>query len=241
VVIPAYNEARRLPRTLERLASYLDGRLSYELLVVDDGSRDGTADAARGAVAPPPSVLRHEPNRGKGYAVRQGMAAARGERVLMTDADLSSPIEELPRLMAALDGGYQVAIGSRAAPGAQIEVHQPWRREWSGRAFNVCVRLLALPGIADTQCGFKLFDGEAARQVFPRCRLDGFAFDVEALFVARRLGYRIAEVPVRWRNDDATRVSLLAGARAFADLARLRLDAWRGRYASGPAREGGTG
>lgn len=229
VVIPAYNEAARLPRTLERVSRFLSGR-PHEIVVVDDGSTDETADAARTAVGPGLVLLRHEDNRGKGYAVRRGMLAARGRRRLLCDADLSTPIEELARVEACLDAGYDVAIGSRAMPGAQVEVRQPWYRENVGRLFNVFVRILAVPGLLDTQCGFKLFSARAADAVFGAARLDGFSFDVEALFIARQLGYRVAEVPVVWRNDKATRVGLLGGFQAFPDLLRIRLNDWRGYY-----------
>jgi dolichyl-phosphate beta-glucosyltransferase len=211
---------------LERIAAYL-GRGATEVVVVDDGSRDGTAERAEAAGA---TVLRNEGNRGKGFSVRRGMLAARGARRLMTDADLSTPIEELDRLSARMDEGYDVVIGSRAVAGARIEVHQPWYRENTGRLFNLFVRGLAVPGIADTQCGFKLFTAAAAREVFSAARLDGFSFDVEALYLARRKGYRIAEMPVRWRNDANTRVSLLRGFLAFPDLLRIRANDWAGRY-----------
>jgi len=228
VVVPALNEEDRLPRTLERIVSHLGRRREgYELVVVDDGSRDRTAERAKAAGA---IVLRNETNRGKGYAVRRGMLAARGSRRLMTDADLSTPIEELDRLCARMDEGHDVVIGSRALPGARIEVRQPWYRENTGRFFNLFVRALAVPGVTDTQCGFKLFSEAAARDVFSSARLDGFSFDVEALFLARRKGYRIAEVPVVWRNDAASRVSLLRGFLAFPDLLRIRANDWRGRY-----------
>ena len=236
VVVPAYNEALRLPATLARVEDYL-GRLgvAYEIVVVDDGSTDGTAArAARERVR----VLRHEPNRGKGYAVRRGMLAATGERRLLTDADLSTPIEELAKLQAALDEGYDVAIGSRAIAGARIEVHQPAYREAMGRLFNRLVQVLLLPGLHDTQCGFKLFSAGAAGAAFAPATLDGFSFDVEALYLARQRGLRIAEVPVTWRNDAATRVGLGGGAAAFVDLLRIRLRAWRGAY--GPSAGGGA-
>ena len=228
VVIPAYNEERRLPPTLERVRAYLGaGPLSHEIVVVDDGSRDSTSEVARaqGAV-----VVRNDGNRGKGYAARRGMLLARGRRRLMTDADLSTPIEDLPRLMARLDEGFDVAIASRALPGSNVEVRQSASREAIGRVFNLCVRVLAVPGLHDTQCGFKLFTAEAAEAAFAPLRLDGFSFDVEALFVARRRGFRIAEVPVTWRNDEATRVGPLNGLRAFLDLGRIRVNGWRGHY-----------
>src|SRR5439155_8704317 len=228
VVVPALNEEDRLPRTLERIVSHLGRRREgYELVVVDDGSRDRTAERAQAAGA---TVLRNEATRGKGYAVRRGLLAGSGAGRLMTDADLSTPIEELDRLCARMDEGHDVVIGSRALPGARIEVHQPWYRENMGRLFNLFVRALAVPGVTDTQCGFKLFSASAARDVFSSARLDGFSFDVEVLFLARRKCYRIAEVPVVWRNDAASRVSLVRGFLAFPDLLRIRTNDWRGRY-----------
>jgi len=169
--------------------------------------------------------------------VRLGDGAT-GERRRLTDADLSTPIEELAKLEAALDGGCDVAIGSRAIAGARIEVHQPAYREAMGRLFNRLVQVLLLPGLHDTQCGFKLFSAGAAGAAFAPATLDGFSFDVEALYLARQRGLRIAEVPVTWRNDAATRVGLGGGAAAFADLVRIRLRAWRGAY--GPSAGGGT-
>ena len=231
-VIPAYNEAARLPPSLEKILAW--GRAwgrPFEVVVVDDGSRDGTSERARQVGGEAVTVLRNEPNRGKGYSVRRGMLAARGTRRLMTDADLSTPIEDTGRLLAALDEGCEVAIGSRAVAGASVEVHQPWYREGSGRLFNLCVRALVLPGVRDTQCGFKLFTEQAAEAAFSRSTLDGFGFDVEALFVARLHGFRLREVGVTWRNDAATRVTTLSGAAAFRDLLRIRRNQRAGRYA----------
>ena len=228
VVIPAYNEERRLPPTLDRLRAYLgQGSLTHEIVVVDDGSRDSTSDIARAHGA---TVVRNDTNRGKGYAARRGMLLARGRRRLMTDADLSTPIEDLPRLLARLDEGYDVAIASRALPGSNVEVRQSAYREVVGRLFNLCVRVLAVPGLHDTQCGFKLFTAAAAAASFEPLRLDGFSFDVETLFIARRRGFRIAEVPVTWRNDEASRVGPMNGLRAFLDLGRIRVNGWRGLY-----------
>jgi dolichyl-phosphate beta-glucosyltransferase len=234
VVIPAYNEAARLPRTLDRVNDYLGRRETpYEIVVVDDGSRDGTAEVARAGGGPFLTLLAGEGNRGKGHAVRRGMLAARGERRLMTDADLSTPIEDLPRLEAALDLGDDIAIGSRAIAGANVLVHQPFYREAMGRVFNQLVRLIALPGLYDTQCGFKLFTAAAAEAAFGPSLLDGFSFDVEALYVARRRGLRIAEVPVTWRNDLASRVGFVRGGLAFLDLVTIRRNGWAGRYDGG--------
>ena len=233
IVVPAYNEAHRLPDTLPRLIDYVRQlREPTEIIVVDDGSVDGTSELARtlGRAAGCLTVLQSPENHGKGASVRRGVLAARHPHVLYTDADLSTPIEELPSLEARLDRGFDVAIGSRAVVGARIEVHQSAFRETAGRAFNVLVRLLLLPGIRDTQCGFKLFTAAAAQAAFEPVRLAGFSFDVEAIYVARRRGLRVAEVPVLWRNDVATRVGGLSGTRAFLDLLRIRLNAARGRY-----------
>ncbi len=231
IVIPAYNEAKRLPQSLARVLEYLRRRGgTWEVLVVDDGSSDGTAERAREIGGDAITVLSNPGNRGKGYAVRHGMLKARGARRLMTDADLSTPIEEIERLEACLTDGCTVAIASRALPGSNIEVRQPWYRENMGRVFNLLVRVLILPGLRDTQCGFKLFTAEAAQEAFAAARLDGFSFDVEALYIARRRGRRIAEVPVTWRNDEATHVGSLKGFLAFLDLVRIRWNAWTGAY-----------
>lgn len=231
VVIPAFNEAARLPPTLRQIALAL-GTRPHEIIVADDGSFDGTAEHALALGLPGLRVLRSEHNRGKGDAVRRGMLAARGARRLMTDADLSTPIADLDRLDARLDAGADVAIGSRAVSGAQVEVHQSRYREAMGRAFNACVRALLLPDLHDTQCGFKLWTAAAAERAFACSRLDGFGFDVEVLYVARRAGLRIDEVGVTWRNDAATRVTLGRGARAFSDLVAIRCNGALGRYDS---------
>jgi dolichyl-phosphate beta-glucosyltransferase len=234
VAIPAFEEAKRLPATLARVIEHLrDLGRSFELIVVDDGSRDATAEVATQALASlaaPGRVLRLPVNRGKGAAVRTGALAAQGVRVLVSDADLSTPIEELAALERALETGADVAIGSRALDRRLIARRQPRLRDFSGRLFNLVVRSVALPGIHDSQCGFKLFRRESVAPVFGRARIDGFGFDVEVLAIARHLGYRIREVPVRWSNDSDSRVSLLAGVAAFADPLRVRLGLWAGRY-----------
>jgi dolichyl-phosphate beta-glucosyltransferase len=239
VVIPAFNEAARLPRTLERVTAFLRGfEHTSEIVVVDDGSTDGT-DRLAGAHSSV-TLVRNETNRGKGHSVRRGMLAARGQYRLMTDADLSTPIEELPRLLATLEAGYDVVIGSRALPGAAIEVRQSRFREGTGRVFNRLVQWLVMSGLEDTQCGFKLFTRDAAEEAFGAARLDGFCFDVEVLFIAKSRGLRIAEVPVIWRNDAATHVNAFRGGLAFLDIVRIRANALLGRYGalgSGKSRE----
>ena len=226
VVIPAFNEEIRLPGTLAAILSFLRSRGEpFEIVVVDDGSRDRTAEVARAAGAEV-RVLHNQGNRGKGYSVRQGMLNAQGQWRLLSDADLSTPIEELAALQSALTDGVQIAIASRAVSGARLEKRQSLARESSGRFFNLLVRFLHLPGIMDTQCGFKLFSAAAAEAAFREAKLDGFAFDVEALVLARRAGFKIREVAVTWRNDEQSRVSLGRGLAAFVDLFRLR---FRGR------------
>lgn len=229
VIIPAYNEEVRLQASLERVVAYLDAQpFSSEILVVDDGSTDETAAIARryaGANARV-RILRYTPNRGKGHAVRIGMSEADGQLMLLCDADLSTPIEDLEKLMPYLDDGYDVVIGSRALPESDLRVHQPWLREQLGRAFNLLVRILGVGGFADTQCGFKLFTRRSARDVFPKLFTDRWAFDVEALLVARKLRYRIREVPVTWVNAPGSKVNVLRdAARTVKDLLRIRT-AW---------------
>lgn len=226
VVIPAYNEEQRLPATLERIAAYLDTQpWPYEIVVADDGSSDGTGNVVEAAAARNPSIrlLRYTPNHGKGYAVRYAMPRAAGQYLLMSDADLSTPIEEVHKLWARLEDGAEIAIGSRALRDSNLAVHQPLLREMIGRTFNLVVRILAVPGIADTQCGFKLFRREAALALFPQLTIDGWCFDVEALYLARRLGYRIDEVPVTWINSPNTKVNVLRDfRRTVSELLRIR-------------------
>lgn len=227
IVVPAYNEAERLPASLARIQAWLAQRPeTAEIVVVDDGSADATRAVATAALAdwPRHTVLRNEPNRGKGASVRRGMLAARGAIALFSDADLSTPIEEYDKLRAAHDAGADIAIGSRALPDSDIQIHQPWLRESLGRCFNVFVQAFVLGGIRDTQCGFKSFRQACIGPIFGRQTIERWGFDVELLYLARRLGYRIAEVPVVWRNDLATKVA--AGADGLQML-REALDARR--------------
>jgi len=225
IVLPAYNEEQRLGESLPRLLEYASAKdWSYEIIVVDDGSTDRTsAVAADNLDGTPYRILRNDPNRGKGFSVKRGVLEARGRYVLFTDTDLSTPIEEVENLIRALDNGADVAIGSRALSESRIEKHQPWRREILGKLFNRFLQILVLRGLHDTQCGFKCFRLEVIEPVFTRQTLDGWAFDVEVLFIARRLGYHIAEVPVRWINSEVTRVSPLPdGLRMLWDTLRVR-------------------
>ena len=235
LVVPAYNEAPRLPATLPRLIEYAAGlREPVEIIVVDDGSRDGTTEVATevGRASGLVSVLRSPRNFGKGASVRRGMLAARYADILFTDADLSTPIEEAAKLRAALAGGADVAIGSRRVAGSDVRVRQPWLRGLAGRTFSRLVSLLLLPGIGDSQCGFKAFRRPAALEIFGRQRLERFGFDAEVLFLARRLGYRVVEIPIIWRDDPRSRVRLVRDSGGMLlDLGRVRLNAWTGRYA----------
>ena len=227
IVIPAYNEAARLGPTLERVLAFVAAeRPGSEIIVVDDGSRDDTAARARAVGGERVIVIELGQNRGKGAAVRKGMLAARGRRVLFSDADLATPIEEVGKLEAALDAGADVAIASRALGGSDIRVRQHPVRELMGRSFNLMVRLAVMGGIKDTQCGFKLFTRAAAQDLFGQATIDGFAFDVEVLWLARGR-YQVAEIPVVWRHVDESKVSPgTDAARMFADLVQIR---WRHR------------
>src|SRR5918998_331118 len=238
--VAAVRLARRLPRTLEAMRQHLDAAgESYEVLVVDDGSRDGTAGVAEEAARrwPQLSLLRLPANRGKGAAVREGMLRASGAERAFSDADLSTPLEELARLRARLGGDCQVAIASRDLPGSNIELHQPRPRELAGKTYNRLLQLLALPGIQDSQCGLKVFRADAAVACFTPLRTERFGFDAEVLVRARRLGWTIAEVPVRWRHVEASRVSAHRDApRMLLDLLRLRF----GRLDRSPASRGSS-
>lgn len=228
VVIPAYNEEHRLPPTFAVVKEYLaQQRYASEIIVVDNASADRTAEVARKAGV---EVI-EERRRGKGAAVRTGMLAARGEYVLFSDADLSTPIAEVEKLLEAIRRGHEVAIGSRALPESNITVHQPWYRELVGRMGNLLVRIVAVRGIADTQCGFKLYPRQVAQRLFGAQRMTGIAFDMEMLFLAQRLGLRIAEVPVTWVDNPDTRFSRVRDSLdALKDLVRIRWNWLRGRY-----------
>ena len=233
VVIPAYNEENRLGSTLGRIGAYLETRpalLPAELIVVDDGSTDRTAGVAGGFRPPEGVTIRLVPlvrNSGKGAAVRAGMAASVGARVLISDADLATPIEELERLLAVR---VDVAVGSRALRRELIAKRQPLPRDLLGRLYNLAIRCLGLTAMRDTQCGFKLLEGGLARRLANELRLDGFGFDVELLARARRAGAVVAEVPVRWYHVEGSRVRPLRhGLLMVRDAFRVRVWLWTGR------------
>ncbi len=234
IVIPAYNEALRIGTTLEKVRQYLDSRnFACELIIVDDGSRDETPEILERFQERHPGVrvLRNEPNCGKGFTVRRGVLAARGEYVLFTDADLSAPIEETNKLLGALEStGADAAVGSRALNRRLIGIHQPWSREMGGRVFNLLVRILTGLSIHDTQCGLKLFRRASTERAFELQRVTGFGFDPEVLFLIERIGGRIVEVPVRWNNVEGTKVSIWSGLDGFVDLWRIRRNDWAGKY-----------
>ena len=226
IVIPCYNEEQRLPRTIEQIERYVGGTgVPYELILVDDGSSDGTRTIMDRAAERNPAVrLEALPqNRGKGRALAEGVAASRGAEILVTDADLSTPIEELDKLRAELRKGAGVAIASRALRGSRVEVSQPIYRVLMGKAFNLLVQAILLPGIWDTQCGFKLFRADVAHDAFAGLTTDGFGYDPEVLYLAKKRGVRIAEVPVVWRNSAPTKVSpIKSSVDMFRHVLRIR-------------------
>ena len=230
IVIPAFNEAQRLGPTLRRVVDYLRRNgADYEVLVVDDGSTDATAEVAGEFAREGVRVLRQEVNRGKGAVLKAGVLASRGREVLLTDADLSTPIEEIEKLRPHL-ADSELVLGSRAVAGSDISKHQPFYREWMGRIFNLIIRLLGVRGLRDTQCGFKLLRGEVARRLFAELRIERFAYDVELVWLARRHGFRVAEVGVRWADSPSTRVNALTdSSRMLWDVLALRWRDWRAR------------
>ncbi|MCK4521213.1 MAG: glycosyltransferase family 2 protein [Nanoarchaeota archaeon] len=229
VIIPAYNEEKRIGKTLERIISYLDSKkYSYEIIVVDDGSRDRTRDVVRGVRNV--KINKKRKNMGKGYSVKEGMLIAKGDYLLFSDADLSTPIEELEKLMNYIKK-YDVIIGSRALKESDIQIRQPFYREYMGKIFNFFVQILTVKGIRDTQCGFKLFTKKAAKEIFSKQKIDGFGFDVEVLFIARKKGFKIKEVPIVWRNSINTKVSPVKDSvRMFYDILKVRLNSMKGKY-----------
>lgn len=235
LVIPAYNEEKRIGETLRRTLAYLDAQpYDAEVIVVDDGSTDHTGDVVKQMPSHRTTLtcVRHLQNQGKGHAVREGIIThATGDYRVFSDADGSTPIEELEKLWPRFENGAEVVIGSRALPESEILIRQAWYRESMGRAFNVLLRMLGLTQFKDTQCGFKGFTRKACELVFPRQTVHRFSFDAEVLYIARRFGLRIDEVPVRWLNSPESRVHPISdSARMAFDLATIRLKDLAGVY-----------
>ena len=226
VVIPAYNEERRIGSTIECIHRFLSNNFKkFEIIIVDDGSRDRTADIVLGLSKAKSfiRIFRNSENRGKGYSVKKGALLADSGYVAFTDADLSTPIEELSKLLRALAEGAEVAIGSRALGSSNVLKRQSLLREKMGKTFNFFVRTFLFKGIKDTQCGFKCFRKYAAEKIFTLQRLEGFAFDAEILFIAKKLGLKIKEVPVSWSNRDNSRVGIFTSPpRMFLDIFRIK-------------------
>lgn len=225
VVVPAYNETQRILPSIDAIVRYLaEHHPDFEVVVVDDGSSDGTAQLVSESFARDGRVrvLSYTPNHGKGFAVRFGLRHALGELVLFSDADLSTPIDQVERMLAEIERGADIVIGSRAHQEAEIRARQPFYREAGGKLFNLMVRLLVLRDLRDTQCGFKLFRRIIVTPILEDLHTDGFAFDVEILALARATGARIVEVPVVWINSPSSRVRLSAAAWAYVDLIDIR-------------------
>jgi len=232
LVIPAYNEQARLPYTLSEIETYIcREQIDCEVIVVDNGSRDATSAVVQQAAARFGSLrLVRTDRRGKGLAVRTGVLAAQGEVVIFADADLSWEVEDLSRFLRLVDDGTPIVIGSREGYGAR-RIGEPLYRHVMGRVFNRVVQTLAVPGVEDSQCGFKALRRDAARDIFSRQRIDGFGFDVEVLYLARHLGYQLRVVPLRWEHKENSRVAPVRDTLLMlSDVLRVRLSGWRGAY-----------
>lgn len=234
VIIPAYNEAERIPLTLIDIDKHLSKRdYSYEILVINDGSKDRTAEVVRKMAAGGIKNLKlvdNQVNRGKGAVVRQGLLVAKGAYRLFTDADNSTSIDQFDRMLPYFKEGHEVVIGSRAIKGAKLDPPQPLYRSIPGKLGNLVIQLLLLPGIWDTQCGFKAFTAEAAERIFPHVRITGWGFDVEALALAKKFGSRIKEIPVHWVNDLRSHVSAKAYLQVLLQTITIRWWLWTGVY-----------
>ena len=223
-VVPVFNEEQVLERTFAELLPFAEGLgRTFEVICVDDGSRDGSAALLAAAAERDPRVrvFALPRNRGKGAAVRRGVLEARGANVLFLDADLSTPMDEAPGFLGALDAGYDVVLGNRRAPGADITRHQPWLRQSLGKGFTLLTSTLLAPGVQDFTCGFKAFRGEAARAIFARSTLDGWAFDAELVVIAQEQKFKLVQVPVKWHHEDDTKVRLISAV--FGSLRELSL------------------
>jgi len=237
IVIPAYNESARLGATLEKVLAYVHTQgWDAEVLVINDGSRDNTAEIVRTQAAKDPilHLIENPGNRGKGYSVRNGMLHAQGQIVLFSDADLSSPIEEAPKLLQALEAGADIAIGSRWLRAETQTQRQPLHRQLFGRIFNLLLRMTLGLQFADTQCGFKAFKRPAVEAIFPLQRIERWGFDPEILFLAKKFGYKVREVPVAWGHSGGTRINpLIDGSRMFQEMLHIRWNDLTGKYDAG--------
>lgn len=237
IVVPAYEEEARLGDSIRRILAYVHEKgVNAELIVVDDGSRDQTADVAREVCGEFPDkasqVIRYEVNRGKGFAVKTGLLAASSDIALFSDADLSTPIEEMHKLIDPIArGDYDVTFGSRALDRSLIGTHQPWRREQGGKVMNLVIRAMSRLPFSDTQCGFKAFQMKKFRPLLELMTIDRFGFDVEFLYVGRYHGLRLSEIPVRWNDVEGSKLSIFRDTyRMFSELSEIRANARRGRY-----------
>ena len=234
VVIPAYNESGVISETLSKLMEYFVKKpYLFEFIIVDDCSTDQTSDLVISLSAAKPFIrlIKNESNLGKGFSVKKGVLAARGDYILFKDADLSTPLGELEKMLLLLADGYDVVIGSRALAESKLFVRQHWLRQSMGKTFNIFVKLLVLKGINDTQCGFKCFKKETARRIFSLQRISGFCFDVEILYIAKKLGFKIKEMPVSWSNRRDSRVRIYRDSlKMFWDLFRIKVNQLLGYY-----------
>ncbi len=226
IVIPAYNEAERIGSTVEKVYNYFSRKKqSFDIIIIDDGSRDDTANIVldRAKRIGHITLLHNSINQGKGFSVRKGMIHAAHDLILLTDADLSTPIEEFEKLIPWIQRGYDIVMGSRGLEESEIVLRQPWYRQTMGKVFNLLVRTLIVNDFRDTQCGFKLFGHRAAERIFGLSKINGFAFDVEVLFIARKMGYKTKEVPIRWVDSPRSRVNPLKDpVKMLLDLLRIR-------------------
>lgn len=226
IVIPAYNEVKRIGKTIDKILHYVNNqKYPYEIIIIDDGSVDETAGVVMKFIKNNEHIklLNNKTNTGKGYCIKKGILEANGKYVLFTDADLSTPVEEVEKLLSQLEKGYDIAIGSRSLAGSNIILRQPLYRELMGKVFNKFVRIFAVKEFVDTQCGFKLFRRDAARIIFKEQRLNGFAFDVEILYLARKNGFKIKEVPIKWINSPDSKVSPISSSIGmFFDLLKIK-------------------
>ncbi len=227
IIVPAYNEEKRIGATLSRIYSFLSEKdYSFEVILVDDGSMDGTVSKAEHSALARKGclkVIRNEVNKGKGFSIRNGILNSSGEFIIFSDADLSTPIEELSKLFDKIKDGYDIVIASRALDDSDVGIHQPFYREKMGKAFNFFVKLILLKDFNDTQCGFKLFKGDVARMLAKDMKINGFCFDVEMLYLAKKKGLKIKEVGVRWENSPESKVKALSSSVSmFFDLFRIR-------------------